>query len=182
MLVSQEGMRELRFIFGCLVLVSIASALLIISPRPAGLRRSDPRLRVERSMTTLEANPLPSTALQDPNQFPPEHADRCDFSAYHPTRISDWLPAGVLKRTEPAYPAKARLKGIAGTVNVFVLINRQGYVERVCSIGPKELRSSAESAAVDWRFRRPTINEGLDPFGYIQETLVFKFVLDHSLN
>jgi TonB family protein len=92
------------------------------------------------------------------------------------------LPAGVLKRTKPTYPAQARLKKTAGTVNVFVLINRQGYVERVCSIGPKELRSSAESAAVEWRFRRPTINEGIDPFGYIQEILVFKFVLDQTLN
>lgn len=175
-------MRELRFIFGSLVLVSIASTLLIISPHPAGLRQSDPRLRIAGSMTTPKANPMPPTAPRDPDQFPPEHADPCDFSAYHPTSISDWLPAGVLKRTKPTYPAQARLKKTAGTVNVFVLINRQGYVERVCSIGPKELRSSAESAAVEWRFRRPTINEGIDPFGYIQEILVFKFVLDQTLN
>ena len=104
----------------------------------------------------------------------------CDFSAYRPTRISDWLPAGVLKRATPSYPAAARLKGVGGTVNVFILINRQGAVERVCSIGPKELRKAAEAAAVEFRFRRPTINDGTDSFGYIQETLVFKFVPDDS--
>jgi TonB family protein len=76
----------------------------------------------------------------------------------------------------PSYPTEARRRGVKGTVNVFILINRQGAVERVCSTGPKELRKAAEAAAVEFRFKRPTINDGVDPFGYIQETLVFKFL------
>jgi TonB family protein len=73
------------------------------------------------------------------------------------------------------YPSDARRRGIKGTVSVFILINREGAVERVCSTGPKELRKAAEAAAVKFRFRRPIMNEGDDPFEYIQETLVFNF-------
>jgi TonB family protein len=76
----------------------------------------------------------------------------------------------------PSYPTEARRRGVKGTVNVFILINRQGAIERVCSTGPKELRKAAEAAAVEFRFKRPMINDGVDPFGYIQETLVFKFL------
>ncbi|MBL0161174.1 MAG: energy transducer TonB [Bryobacterales bacterium] len=67
------------------------------------------------------------------------------------------------------FPVQARLRGVGGTVNVFVLINREGSVARLCSVGPEELRMAAESAAAFWRFRRPTINQGTDPFRYIKK-------------
>ena len=44
------------------------------------------------------------------------------------------------------------------------------------ALAPKNLRKAAEAAAVEFRFKRPMMNDGVDPFGYIQETLVFKFL------
>lgn len=171
-------MRLLIVIVGSLALIVLATALLTVSPEPAKLMVDGPKRAAANPIAMPEAGEARSASPARMKQFPPEHVDSCDFSAYQPTRISDWLPAGVVETARPTYPAEARLKGIAGTVRVFVLINRQGHVQKVCSIGPSELRSSAEAAAVEWRFKRPTINEGIDPFGYIQETLTFNFVSD----
>lgn len=168
-------MRATAFIVCCVVVASIGVALLLTSS--PGVLSGDAKQKVQRhSVRPLQSDPTLPLNVQDPTHFPPQHTDRCDFSEYHPTRISDWLPAGVVDRAIPSYPVQARLKGVGGTVNVFVLINREGSVALVCSVGPEELRMAAESAAVLWRFRRPTFNQGTDPFGYIQETLPFKFV------
>lgn len=164
-------MRPTPFIIGALVLIGLGSALILITPQ-----RSQTRMVVTETATrTLsdEASPIP---LPEPSQYPPQHTTVCDFNAFGPTGISDWLPRGITRRALPSYPTPARRRGVKGDVTVVMLINRQGAVERVCSTGPRELRKAAEAAAVQFRFRRPTINEGIDPFGYIQETLVFKFL------
>lgn len=173
---ERKKMQEKRFVVASLILIAVASALLNVSRRPSSLRMTDAKWFGVPAIALAPVS-VP-TSNRDPSQFPPEHLSACDFSGYKPTRISDWLPAGVLKSVKPAFPAQARLRGVDGTVNVAVLINRQGSVERVCSTGPKELRTAAEVAAVEFRFRRPTLNKGIDPFGYIQETLVFRFKIE----
>jgi len=92
--------------------------------------------------------------------------------------MSDWLPHGILKRATPTYPLEARRQRIHGRVLVSVLINKKGEVERVCSLGDPLLGAAAESAALQFRFRRPSFNGGIDLLGYIKETLVFDFVLE----
>ncbi len=165
--------RVVPLIVGSTVVIGLASALLVITPQ-----RSPGRSGLRETARRTRPDQISSISVPEPSQYPPQHTTPCDFSTYRPTRISDWLPRGVVRRAVPSYPADARRAGIKGTVNVFILIDRQGVVERVCSTGPRQLRKAAEAAAVEFRFRRPTINEGIDPFGYIQETLVFKFVLD----
>ncbi|MBN8734601.1 MAG: TonB family protein [Acidobacteria bacterium] len=130
------------------------------------------------SSSKIQSGPATSVAVPEPSDFPPQHSSVCDFSAERPARISDWLPRGIVRRAVPSYPAHARSRGIRGTVNVSILIDRNGAVERVCSAGPAELRMAAEAAAVEFRFRRPMLNRTSDPFGLIQETLVFDFVPD----
>ena len=132
---------------------------------------------LERFEVRLGNDPIAPSG-RNSSQFPREHLNDCDFSAYTPMRISDWLPGGILKAVKPLYPAEAKLHRVAGLVKVGILINKQGRVERVCSTGPEALRPAAEVAASEYRFRRLTINEGTDPFGYIQETLFFEFKLD----
>ena len=160
-------MRPTPFIFGALVVIGLGSALVLMTSQ-----------RIQRSSVVTRTRPDETSPIlvPEPSQYPPKHTTTCDFTAFRATRISDWLPRGIARRAMPSYPTEARRRGVKGTVNVFILINRQGAVERVCSTGPKELRKAAEAAAVEFRFKRPTINDGVDPFGYIQETLVFKFL------
>lgn len=172
-----HGIRGIAFILGGAAVVGVASALLLVSH--SRVRGGDAKRQPASAVTVPRPDSLLAAPRRDPTQFPPEHVDACDFRAYRPTRISDWLPRAVPSSVRPEYPAQARRNRIAGTVNMFVLINRKGRVERVCSVGPKDLRMAAETAAAEWQFRRTTINAGIDSFGYIQETLVFKFVLEN---
>jgi TonB family protein len=163
-------MRSAPFLVGSLVVIGLSSSLFLITPPriPSGSR-------VQQPLNEIRRDQISSVFVPEPYEYPSQHTMPCDFSRYRPNRIPDWLPRGVVQRAIPSYPADARRRGIKGTVNVLILINMQGTVERVCSTGPRALRKAAEAAAVKFRFRRPTINDGVDPLGYIQETLVFKF-------
>jgi TonB family protein len=122
-------------------------------------------------------SPLATTVDETPVSVQ-RHSSDCDFKSYKPVHMSDWLSRGILKRATPAYPLEARLQRIHGRVLVSMLINKKGEVERVCSIGDPLLGAAAESAALQFHFRRPSFNGGIDLLGYIKETLVFDFVLE----
>lgn len=114
-------------------------------------------------------------------ETPKPHARNCNFSQYHPLRISsDWMwRGGVVKRVEPIYPAEAQRMHVAGKIFVRVLINSNGEVEQACGDGHPLLRNAAENAALQWVFRTPELNGEKLP--YIDETLAFKFVLGEPL-
>jgi hypothetical protein len=107
-----------------------------------------------------------------------EHARNCDFTLHNPLRISsDWLwRGGIIRRIEPDYPSEARRKRLQGKISVRVLINGNGEVEQACGDGHPLLRGAAEDAALQWVFRTPKING--DSIAYLEETLVFNFVLE----
>jgi TonB family protein len=109
-----------------------------------------------------------------------KRAQNCDFSKLRPLRMSsDWLwRGGIFKRVEPIYPLEARRRHIQGRITVRVLIDRKGEVERTCGTGQRLLRSAAEDAALQWLFRTPALNG--QKVMYVEETLVFDFVLDKS--
>jgi TonB family protein len=105
----------------------------------------------------------------------------CDFSEYHPLRVADWLShGGISKRVESVYPPEAKRRHLRGKVSVRVLINRNGEVEQACGMGNPLLRGAAEEAALQWLFRTPELNGVRIP--YIEQTLIFDFVLDGKEN
>lgn len=104
-----------------------------------------------------------------------KRASDCEFRAYKPLQVSDWLPKGIARKVEPVYPEQAMRRRVQGTVSVAVLINQDGEVERVCSTGPSLLRSAAEEAAIQWRFHPPVLNGTKIP--YVREVLSFNFAL-----
>jgi TonB family protein len=113
----------------------------------------------------------------------------CGFSTFRPVRVSDFLPRAVLRREEPQYPRATKAAGITGTVRVRVLINSNGFVERTCpefAVGlprpDRNLVIAAEAAALQWTFEpKFGITSTRTPRSmYIQDVLVFKFVLDSS--
>ena len=113
----------------------------------------------------------------------------CGFSAFHPIRVSDFLPRAVLHREEPQYPRATKASGITGTVRVRVLININGFVERTCPEfvvslprPDRNLVIAAEAAALQWTFT-PNFgftSKNIPRFKYIEDGLIFKFTLDPS--
>jgi TonB family protein len=113
----------------------------------------------------------------DAPRRPKGHSRNCDYSERHPLRMSDWLwRGGIAKRVEPSYPPEAMRRRLHGKISVRVLINGNGEAERACGKGQPLLRNAAEDAARQWRFRTPELNGKRIP--YVEETLVFDFVLD----
>jgi|WetSurMetagenome_2_1015567.scaffolds.fasta_scaffold24918_1 outer membrane biosynthesis protein TonB len=110
--------------------------------------------------------------------MPRPHVRNCNFSQYHPLRISsDWIwRGGIVKRVEPSYPSEAKRERLQGRVFVTLLISGDGDVEQACAEGPQFLRDAAETAALQWVFRTPRLNGEKIP--YIQGSLDFNFVLD----
>jgi len=110
----------------------------------------------------------------------------CGFSKLKTTRPSHFTE---VTRVEPQYPPAAKAAGVTGTVQVWVLINKDGLVEKTCPSyidgEPEPDRSlviSAEAAALQWRFHKNfgfSSADGLR-FDYIEKGLVFNFVLGKS--
>jgi TonB family protein len=144
----------------------VPAILLLVSCAPA------PKLKARSS------SPLKAEDASTPSVTNQVRSSDCDFKSYKPVQISDWLPHGILKQVKPVYPTEALQQGVHGRVLVRVLINRKGEVEQVCSVGNPLLAVAAESAALQFRFRRPAFIGSLDLPWYIKETLVFDFVLE----
>jgi TonB family protein len=112
----------------------------------------------------------------------------CDFAEYKPMRMSHFDRLATDK-VEPQYPHAARAKGIAGTVRVKVLVNRDGFVEKACAMhisGEPEpdqrLTTAAVAAALQWKFQP---NFGITVIGelkvnYVEGILNFAFVIQQD--
>jgi hypothetical protein len=110
--------------------------------------------------------------------------DPCDFSSYHPIRISEAIANH--KNDElfmPEYPEEAKKKKVEGDVIVKILKNRDGLVVKACAIaGNPLLRKAAEAAALKCHFEPILLNNERFPrtndrFQYIEDTITYKFVL-----
>src|SRR5262249_26430859 len=73
-----------------------------------------------------EKLPQPNLSAQEPK------ADECDFTAYQPVRESHFIQRTVKKKVNPTYPPEAVSRNIQGLVNVKILVNRDGNVEKAC--------------------------------------------------
>jgi TonB family protein len=78
----------------------------------------------------------------------------CDFTTYQPVRESHFVQRTVRKKVKPIYPPEAANRGIQGWVNVKILVDRDGNVEKACAVdGDQTLRYAAEKAALQWKFK-----------------------------
>ena len=81
-------------------------------------------------------------------------------SAPAPQRASVVIKGEVIKQVQPDYPAIARGARQEGAVPVEVSINEKGDVVSARAMaGPVLLRSAAESAARQWKFK-PSTRDG----------------------
>lgn len=108
----------------------------------------------------------------------------CGFSEFHPRHMSHFVDKGALTKATPQYPLAAKAKSLGGTVQVRVLINKNGLVERTCPVYVRQEKApdrslvvSAEAAALQWTFKP---NFGIEPVGgirfdYIHGVIMFQF-------
>jgi len=84
----------------------------------------------------------------------------------------------VISVPKPVYPPEAKKKGIAGTVEVEIAINEEGKVTSAhATLGPTELRASAEEAARKALFEPATVKN--KPVK-VSASLSFEFSLDEK--
>ena len=109
----------------------------------------------------------------------------CDFSDLKPARETHFAVRNLVFKLLPVYPSEALKERISGTVNVSIVIDRKGLVNRACALnGPAALRGAAEAAALKFRFkpnfgRRPA---SLGTTLYRQDVLVFDFKIARARN
>lgn len=133
---------------------------------------------VHTDQSSKEAVVSPQQA-NAPEQKP--ETDECDFSIYKPVREDHFVRRAVVKTVKPTYPPEAVQGGAQGWVNVRILVNRDGDVEKACALdGDEKLKKVSEEAALQWKFKH---NFGLSNPGrtlYRVDVIAFHFVLDRA--
>ena len=108
----------------------------------------------------------------------------CNVNASRVRRMSDF-EGPALRRVTPEYPAEAKDKGITGTVQLRLLVDKSGHVKAACPVFPdgepkpdSSLIAAGQKAALQWKFPR---NFGLRgklrlKFDYVELPIAFNFV------
>ena len=117
---------------------------------------------------SASAQEIPPAA---PKTAPAANADAGNTSG--PLKIRKPVPAEVITKVPPEYPALAKRQRIAGIVEVEVDINEKGNVVRAKAIsGPILLRGAAEGALMKWKFKAASI-DGVDISSQTRISVVF---------
>jgi outer membrane biosynthesis protein TonB len=123
-----------------LLLVAVTVLISVLSQCGGRMHRSD-----DKPAETLPQSNLPGQESK---------ANECDFAAYQPVRESHFVKRTVTKKVNPLYPPEAVSRNIQGLVNVKILVNRGGNVEKACAInGDRVLKEASEAAALQWKFK-----------------------------
>ena len=107
-----------------------------------------------------------------------EQSCKCDFSEFKPLVISHALLNAATKKVEAKYPTIARQVKAEGTVEVRIVVDRNGNVVDACVVeGHPLLGPAAKQAALQWKFKK---NFGFTyrQKGYIQTSIFFTFRFD----
>ena len=148
------------------------SDLPVILRTPSGVPRALPdlqagQLRVETispmmypllaSLNPDNDNPSPRFLSLDEDKAPPP-APPPPRSQQGSGKLMD---ASIIRSPKPAYPPAARANGVAGKVEVQVVISEAGRVINATAIsGPMILRPAAAAAATQWVFN-PATRDGI---------------------
>ena len=151
------------------------SDLPVILRAPSGVPRALPdlqagQLRVETispmmypllaSLNPDNDNPSPRFLSLDEDKAPPP-APPPPRSQQGSGNSGQLMDASVIRSPKPVYPPAARANGVAGKVEVQVVISEAGRVINATAIsGPMILRPAAAAAATQWVFN-PATRDGI---------------------
>ena len=108
-------------------------------------------------------------------------SETCDFSEYKPFWISHFLKGALIEQVKPEYPPAAKAVGAHGAVQVRILVDRQGVVQKACVLqGHPLLRAATVQAALASRFKK---NFGFSKSFYkrsrfVTDILLYRFIKD----
>ncbi|MBM3803933.1 MAG: energy transducer TonB [Acidimicrobiia bacterium] len=123
-------------------------------PAPA-IGNLKPALRTIQSLPTLEST-LPPTLLPLPPDLPPSAPN--NIKPESARSIPATLAVPIMK-VQPVYPELALRTKLGGIVHVAFVVDTEGEVASARAIdGQAMLRTAAEQAVKQWRFRPATVN------------------------
>jgi hypothetical protein len=109
--------------------------------------------------------------------------NKCDYTKFKPMHITHFAERAAINRVIPQYPPSAEAEGVSGTIEIKILINKQGFVERSCPLtdakkADSRLLVTAEAAALQWIFSKQfgVTPEGDIKFNYVEDVLKFEFI------
>jgi TonB family protein len=111
----------------------------------------------ENYFRSFKPTPLTDEEIANLVSFSPTENEK---AATRRIRISEaLLRQDAIKKVNPNYPNEAKSAGITGSVQVQVLISKDGTViEAIVISGPEQLREAAIQAAKQWIFKPVTLS------------------------
>lgn len=99
-----------------------------------------------------------------------------EYSPFQKAKTGSIVPAKLVKKIEPQYPAEAKEKGVEGTVKLQIIVRKDGSVavQNVVS-GDPILSPAATDAVRQWRYEPAMLNGALIE---MQTTVDVSFVLN----
>jgi hypothetical protein len=114
---------------------------------------------------------------QNTNTLNREIAPDCRFSEFKPVYISGYAKHFKIGGDNPVYSVDLIKSSVQGRVVTRILINPEGKVARICSVGCEKLKAIAEKALWTWQFKRWSKRPDLAPGRYIICTISFDFTV-----
>ena len=110
-----------------------------------------------------------------------EHPTGCDLSGYNALREVDFAQRAIVLIAKPPYPPEALRNGQGGSVNVDIVINRDGNVIAACALnGPALLQPAAQKAALSCKFKKYFGRTAPAKHEYQRDVITYLFVPSQS--
>jgi TonB family protein len=131
----------------------------IVSAKPASTSTAEPAASQSKPVSMIPKSINRSNESTGPAA--PKSALQNEEAAHASVELKteDLIPAEVVTRFDPEYPAEAQSQKVQGLVELEAVVNEKGDVIRVKAVsGPFPLRTAAEIAALKWKFRPASVN------------------------
>jgi TonB family protein len=91
--------------------------------------------------------------------YPSIKVSRKKMNSRKPSGEGNLQIGKIISSAEPVYPEDAKHQGVGGTVNLHVVVGRDGTVQKVEAIsGPAMLRKAAADAVRQWRYAKTLLD------------------------
>ena len=105
----------------------------------------------------------------------------CDLSGYNAMREVHFAQTSIVLIAKPLYPPEALRNGQGGSVNVDIVINRDGNVSAACALnGPASLQPAAQKAALSCKFKKYFGRAAPTKHEYQRDVITYLFVPSES--
>ena len=105
----------------------------------------------------------------------------CDLSGYNAHREVHFAQRAIVLIAKPVYPPEALRNGHGGSVNVDIVVNRDGSVIAACALnGPVLLQPAAQKAALSCKFKKHFGRGAPTKHAYQRDVITYLFIANQS--